>query len=263
MKLRCGSGLSESFAVHAGLKLVLKQCVFKNNSRAPQSAERLVTSLEGSRSAYGRPLKMLQLMQKGASVQTMRKGFRCLRLTVFRYLSHLDNASVEITLAGATYHVESRLLAILGAKTDQLQPTAGRIRAARLVLLALPEVREHETGVQRVHNAVTVLVGHVAIGIACPHGTAETADYVAGIQRIYHPVLVGIPLASDLRVCIVVKLLPPSARGHPQQMDDERTVLRAHARVGMIGNYPGQSEAPGVIVSVGRHDQRRARPEGE
>ncbi len=84
--------------------------------------------------------------------------------------------------------------------------------AGRPLLRAVTEVREHETGVQRVHNAVTVLVGHVTIRIACPHRTAETADYVAGIQRIYHPVLVGIPLAWDWWVCIVVKLLPPSAR---------------------------------------------------
>lgn len=115
MNLRNGSDFIESLAVHAGLKLALKQRVFKNSPRARKSAEGLLASLESSRSTYGRQLKMLQLMQKGASVQTMGKSLRCSRRTVFRYLNHLENAGVEITLSGETYHVDPGLLATLGS----------------------------------------------------------------------------------------------------------------------------------------------------
>lgn len=115
MNLRSGSDFTESFAVHASLKLALKQRVFKNNPRARQSAQRLLASLEGRRSTYGRQLKMLQLMQKGASIQAMGKGLHCSRRTVFRYLNHLENAGVEITLSGEIYRIDPRLLASLGA----------------------------------------------------------------------------------------------------------------------------------------------------
>ncbi len=115
MNLRNGSDFIESFAVHASLKLALKRRIFISNPRAKRTAERLVASLEGRRSTYGRQLKMLQLMQKGASVQAMGKGLRCSRRTVFRYLNHLENAGVEITLSGEIYRVDPRLLATLGA----------------------------------------------------------------------------------------------------------------------------------------------------
>ena len=115
MRLQSGSDFIESFAVHAGLKLALRHRVYKNNPRARKSAERLVATLEGSRSTYGRQLKMLQMMQSGATIQALGKGLRCSRRPVFRYLNHLESAGVEIELSGEIYRVDRRLLATLGA----------------------------------------------------------------------------------------------------------------------------------------------------
>ena len=101
---------TETFAVHASLRLALKQNLFSKDAKLKKSADHLVHELEGDRTIYGRQLKMLQLMQRGASVDSMGHKLRCSRRTIFRYLNHLEEAGVQVTLDGSKYTVSGQLL---------------------------------------------------------------------------------------------------------------------------------------------------------
>ncbi|MFQ5492089.1 MAG: HTH domain-containing protein [Phycisphaerae bacterium] len=101
---------TETFTVHASLRLARKQKLFAKDAKLQKTADRLIHELEGDRTIYGRQLRMVQLMQRGASVDSMGRKLRCSRRTVFRYLNHLEEAGVQITLDGSKYTVSGRLL---------------------------------------------------------------------------------------------------------------------------------------------------------
>ena len=111
--VRNRSDFSETFAVHAALKHALSRKLFVGDARTQKAAATLVKSLEGDRSIYGRQLKMIGLMGKGASIQQMGKSLRCSRRTVFRYLNHLENAGIGVTLEGGKYRVPKSLLKLV------------------------------------------------------------------------------------------------------------------------------------------------------
>ncbi len=109
-KLGNRSDFTETLAIHASLRAAIKQKLFAGDDRVRKSADKLVVALESERTIYGRQLKMLGLMQKGATIEAMRRRMRCSRRTVFRYLNHLEEAGVNISLEGRRYHVASKLV---------------------------------------------------------------------------------------------------------------------------------------------------------
>lgn len=111
--LRNKSDFTETFAVHAALRQALKGNIFGKDPKVRGAAQKLVRSLESERSIYGRQLKMIQLMQKGATIEKMRRQLRCSRRTLFRYLNHLEAAGIDITLEGRRYTVAAGLLKLL------------------------------------------------------------------------------------------------------------------------------------------------------
>ncbi len=111
--LRNKSDFTETFAVHAALRHALKGNLFRSDAKAHSAAQRLVKALESERSIYGRQIRMIQLMQKGATIEQMGKQLRCSRRTLFRYLNHLESAGIEITLDGRKYSVARNLLKLL------------------------------------------------------------------------------------------------------------------------------------------------------
>lgn len=108
--VRNRSDFTETVAIHAALRTALKQKLFAGDDRVRKSAQRLVAALESERTIYGRQLKMLGLMHKGASIDAMRRRLRCSRRTIFRYLNHLESAGVDISLEAQQYRVTSRLM---------------------------------------------------------------------------------------------------------------------------------------------------------
>ncbi len=102
-----GSDFSATFAIHAALCLAVKQKLFAKDARLRKTAEKLIADLESDRTTFGRQLRMVQLMEAGATVDEMRRKLRCSRRTVFRYLNHLEAAGVGVTLDGQSYHVSS------------------------------------------------------------------------------------------------------------------------------------------------------------
>ena len=111
MKTR--SDFTATFAVHAALRLAMKHKLFAKDARLRKTAERLMADLESDRTIYGRQLRMVKLMQPGATVETMRRKLRCSRRTVFHYLNNLEAAGVDITLDGQAYRVSGNLLKML------------------------------------------------------------------------------------------------------------------------------------------------------
>ena len=114
-QLSTRSDFTETFAIHVALKLALKARQYKKNAAVRRAAEKLSKELEGKRSIYGRQLKMVGLMKKGASLAEMGRKLRCSRRTVFRYLNHLEDAGFPINLAGSKYYVDKSVARMLRA----------------------------------------------------------------------------------------------------------------------------------------------------
>lgn len=107
------SDFKETYAVHAALRNSLNTKLFAKDPAAKKSVERLVKYLESDKSIYGRQCKMIGLMIKGATIAQLRKGLRCSRRTVFRYLVDLEDADIEIRLEGSAYTVDKALLRLV------------------------------------------------------------------------------------------------------------------------------------------------------
>jgi biotin operon repressor len=107
------SDFTETLAIHAALRQTLKSPLFRKDARVLRAARRVIQSLESERSIYGRQLKMIQLMQAGATIETMGKRLRCSRRTLFRYLNHLQAAGIEIWQEGRQYKVAPDLLKLI------------------------------------------------------------------------------------------------------------------------------------------------------
>ncbi len=105
-QLSAQSDFVQTFAVHLAIKAALKSKQFRNHASVRQAAEKLCRTLEGEKSIYGRQLRMIQMMEKGATLPDMGKKLHCSRRTIFRYLNHLDDAGVSIRLQGTKYHVD-------------------------------------------------------------------------------------------------------------------------------------------------------------
>ncbi|MBN1511323.1 MAG: helix-turn-helix domain-containing protein [Phycisphaerae bacterium] len=113
--LRNKSDFTQTLAVHAALQQALRGNLYKRDPKVLGAAQKLVRILEGERSTYGRQLRMIQLMQKGATIDQMGRQLRCSRRTLFRYLNHLESAGIDITLDGSEYTVSKDLLKLLRA----------------------------------------------------------------------------------------------------------------------------------------------------
>lgn len=111
--IRNRADFTETYAVHAALKHALARKLFSGDTHAQKVAAALVKSLESDRSIYGRQLKMVSLMTKGATIQQMVKQLRCSRRTLFRYLNHLESAGIEVTLEGHKYLVPKGMLRLV------------------------------------------------------------------------------------------------------------------------------------------------------
>jgi len=112
-QLTARSDFTETFAIHIALKAALKARHYEKHDAVQKSAERLCKELQGERSIYGRQLKMINLMEKGATLADIGRKLRCSRRTVFRYLNHLEDAGISIKLQGSKYHVDKGVARML------------------------------------------------------------------------------------------------------------------------------------------------------
>ncbi len=114
-QLSTKSDFTETFAIHVALKAALKSKQYEKNSAVHKAADRIATELQGEKSIYGRQIKMIGLMEKGVSLAELGRKLRCSRRTVFRYLNHLEDAGIPISLDNNKYHVEKSVTKMLRA----------------------------------------------------------------------------------------------------------------------------------------------------
>ena len=112
-QLSARSDFTETFAIHVALRSALRAKQYEKNVAVKKAAETLCQDLQGERSIYGRQLKMINLMEKGASLAEIGRKLRCSRRTVFRYLNHLEDAGISIKLQGTKYHVDKGVVRML------------------------------------------------------------------------------------------------------------------------------------------------------
>ncbi len=112
-QLSARSDFTETMAIHLALKAALKSKLYAGNAAVRKAAVSLCNRLESDRSIYGRQLKMLQMMEKGASLAEIGRKLRCSRRTVFRYLNALEEAGIPITLEGTVYRVDQNVSRML------------------------------------------------------------------------------------------------------------------------------------------------------
>jgi biotin operon repressor len=114
-QLSARSEFTETLAIHVALKTALKAKRYDKTPEAKKAADQLCKELESERSIYGRQLKMINLMEKGASIAELGRKLKCSRRTAFRYLNHLESAGVSIKLEGSKYHVDKNVAKLLRA----------------------------------------------------------------------------------------------------------------------------------------------------
>jgi biotin operon repressor len=95
------------------LKAALRAKQYAKHDAVRKAAQQLCSELEGERSIYGRQLKMIGLMEKGATLAEIGRKLRCSRRTVFRYLNHLEDAGIAIKLDGSKYYVDKAVVRML------------------------------------------------------------------------------------------------------------------------------------------------------
>ena len=112
-QLSTRSDFTETFAIHVALKAALKSRQYEKSAAVKKAASKLCKELEGEESIYGKQLKMLSLMEKGASIAELGRKLCCSRRTVFRYLNYLEEAGIPVTLEGSKYRVDKSVAKML------------------------------------------------------------------------------------------------------------------------------------------------------
>ena len=107
------SDFVETFAIHVALKHALKTRQFRQNASVQKAAEKLRKDLESPRSIYGKQLQMIELMAKGATIAGIGRKLKCSRRTAFRYLNHLEDAGISITLEDGKYYVDKDVVKMM------------------------------------------------------------------------------------------------------------------------------------------------------
>jgi biotin operon repressor len=112
-QLSARSDFAETFAVHVALKVAVKSKQYDRNPGVKKAAEALCKDLESERSIYGRQLKMIAIMEKGASIAEIGRKLHSSRRTVFRYLNHLEEAGISLSLEQGKYYVDKGVVRML------------------------------------------------------------------------------------------------------------------------------------------------------
>ncbi len=106
---RPGADFTQTRAIHAALKIALDKKHFAKQPELRRAAEGILKEIEADDSAYGRQLRMLNVMKKGASIEELGKKLGASRRTIFRYLNYLEQAGFNIRLEGSRYRLGSEL----------------------------------------------------------------------------------------------------------------------------------------------------------
>ncbi len=114
-QIGASSDFTETLAIHVALKAAVKSKQFDSNLAVKKAAQKLCKDMESEKSIFGRQVKMIKLMQQGASVADLGRKLKTSRRTLFRYLNYLEDAGIDIKLENNKYHVSKGVTKMLRA----------------------------------------------------------------------------------------------------------------------------------------------------
>ena len=107
------SDFTQTYAIHIALKNALKSKKYDGLPAVQKAAEALCKELGSDQSVYNRQLKMISMLQKGASMMDLHRKLKCSRRTLYRYLNEFEEAGVSIQLEGKKYHIDQTIAQML------------------------------------------------------------------------------------------------------------------------------------------------------
>lgn len=114
-QLTARSEFAETLAIYLGVKTALKAGRYGKQDAVRSAAEKVAKDLSSEKSVFGMQLKMIGMLEKGASIDDLAKRIRSSRRTVFRYLNSLEQAGVGITLEDGKYQVDKSVARLISA----------------------------------------------------------------------------------------------------------------------------------------------------
>ena len=92
----------ESQTVLKALEFALSKGGFESPNHK-RTAAALVKTMRSNQSVSGRHQQLTALLKKGATIEEMMKATGSSRRTVFRYLNHLEEAGIDISINKGKY----------------------------------------------------------------------------------------------------------------------------------------------------------------
>ncbi|MBI4719406.1 MAG: hypothetical protein HY763_16545 [Planctomycetes bacterium] len=96
----------QSQTILRALEFALAKGGFAGSARQKKTAETLVKDMKSTRSVSGRHQLLTNLLRRGASIEEMIKATGSSRRTIFRYLNHLEEAGVDLSLNEGKYRLK-------------------------------------------------------------------------------------------------------------------------------------------------------------
>ncbi len=79
---------------------------FGTNAQQKKTAQAIIKAMKSNASVSGRHQQLTTMLKKGASIAEMMKAARASRRTIFRYLNHLKDAGLDISIVGGKYRLK-------------------------------------------------------------------------------------------------------------------------------------------------------------
>ena len=112
-QLSIQSDFSESFAIHLALKHALKSKKLDKLPAVRKAANGICKNLTGDRSVYTRQLRMISMMEKGATMTEMYRKLKCSRRTLYRYLNEFEAVGLSLELENKKYSIPKMITQML------------------------------------------------------------------------------------------------------------------------------------------------------
>lgn len=102
---RPNSDILKTRAIQAALQFAIEKRLFSKNPELKKAAESWLKEADNDRSVFGRQMRMIQVLRKGATLEDMVRKLKSSRRTVFRYLNELERAGYTVKLEDSVYRV--------------------------------------------------------------------------------------------------------------------------------------------------------------
>ncbi|GMU38296.1 MAG: HTH domain-containing protein [Phycisphaerae bacterium] len=102
---RPNSDILKTKAIQSALQFALEKRLFSKNPELRKAAESWLKDADNDRSVFGRQMRMIQVLRKGATLEEMVRRLKSSRRTVFRYLNELERAGYTVKLEDSVYRV--------------------------------------------------------------------------------------------------------------------------------------------------------------